>query len=931
MMLAPGARLGLYEIVAPLGAGGMGEVYRARDTRLNRDVAIKILPEIVAHDTDRVARFIREAQTLAALNHPNIAQIYGVVEAAHGAAHVHALVMELVEGEDLLEVIARGPVPIPDAAPIAKQIAEALEAAHEQGIIHRDLKPANIKVRADGTVKVLDFGLAKAVGGTTAQSRRLSGAGVTSVARSAADDAVSGSSPADSPTVLSPGVTALGSVVGTAAYMSPEQARGKAVDKRSDVWAFGCVLYEMLSGVRAFEGRDTTEIIAAIIKTEPNWGMIPADASPRLVTVASRCLVKERRERVSDFSVVRFMLDGPMADSPSAVTRPAAKRGASAVWKISSLFLFIAAATAVIGWYRQRAEPAAVARFEILAPELSAFAAGTRRGAMAAVSPDGSTLAFVAADASGKSSLFVRPVNSLTANPVAGTEGASFPFWSPDSRFIGYSVPGKLMKIPATGGPAHTLCPLSGTAIVARGAAWSRDGFIVFNNGQAPLFRVSASGGPAAPIGKLQPGETSRQFPSLLPDGDHVLYFSTATLQAAGGLWITSLATGDTTRLIGADTGGLFVPGWDYLLFGRQGTLLAQPFDPQSLRLKGDPVPVAEHVETGAVPGIVAFSLSDTGVLAYGVGNAADTAFRLAWVDRRGQEIAAVDPPGWYRGVELSPDGNRIAAHRHDGDGGDIWVMDQARATTARFTFDASQDNSSPAWSCDGGRIAYASLRAGKWCLYVKPSNGTGIEERVYESNAGDVLAIQPLSWAPDGRALLFAVFNRTTLWDIWLLSLSEGPKAEPLLQEPTVERHGQISPDGKWVAYMSRETGTNEIYVRGLPPVAGKWAVSTGGGTVPRWRGDGRELFYLAGGKLMAVDVSADGTAFETGTPEALFEFSHSNVTHADYFPYAATRDGRKFLVTRELPSRAVDARQTPVVVVLNWFEELRARESAR
>ena len=930
MQIAPGSRVGAYEIVSPLGAGGMGEVYRARDTKLNRDVAIKILPDVVAHDTGRVARFIREAQTLAALNHPNIAQIYGVVEAAHDAAHVHALVMELVEGEDLLEVIARGPVPIPDAVPIAKQIAEALEAAHEQGIVHRDLKPANIKVRADGTVKVLDFGLAKAARGASPHVRSPSGAELTSVAQSA-DGSVAGSNSADSPTVLSPGVTALGSVLGTAAYMSPEQARGKAVDKRSDVWAFGCVLYEMLTGVRAFEGRDSTEIIAAIIKTEPDWRLIPADAPPRLVTVASRCLVKERRERVSDFSVVRFMLDGPLTDSVPAVSRPAATSGASSMWRLSTLLLLAAAAAAAAGWYLQRAEPAAVARFEILAPEASQFAAGTRRGAMAAIAPDGSTLAFVAADASGKTSLFVRRVDSLAASPVAGTEGASFPFWSPDSRFIGFSVPGKLMKVPATGGPVQTLCPLSGAAIVARGAAWSRDGFIVFNNGQAPLFRVSASGGPAAPIGTLQPGETSRQFPALLPDGNHLLYFSTATLQAAGGLWVTSLATGESKRLLGTDTGGLFVPGWDYLLFGRQGTLLAQPFDPTALTLKGDPVPVAEHVETGAVPGIVAFSLSDTGVLAYGVGNAADTAFKLAWVDRRGQEIGAVDPPGWYRGVELSPDGTRIAAHRHDGDGGDIWVMDQARGTTSRFTFDASQDNSSPAWSHDGGRIAYASLRAGKWCLYVKPSNGSGTEQRLYESNAGDVLAIQPAGWAPDGRSLLFAVFDRTSLWDIWLLSLAGAPKAEPLLQEPTVERHGQISPDGKWLAYMSRETGTNEIYVRGLPPLAGKWAVSTGGGTVPRWRGDGRELYYLAGGNLMAVDVSVDGAAFGTGTPRALFAFSHSNVTHADYFPYAVTRDGRKFLVTRELPSSAGDARQTPVVVVLNWFEELKAKVPVR
>jgi Tol biopolymer transport system component len=911
MALSTGARVGPYEIVSPLGAGAMGEVYRARDPRLNRDVAIKFLPDAFAQEAGRVARFTREAQTLAALNHPNIAQIYGVVDEPVTGAHVHALVMELVEGEDLSAVIARGPMPPAEAVPVARQIAAALEAAHEQGIIHRDLKPANVKVRADGTVKVLDFGLAKAV-----------------------DPAGSGIDPATSPTITAR--THVGMLIGSAAYMAPEQARGKAVDKRADIWAFGIVLYEMLTGRRAFEGEETSDVLAAVLRQEIDWTALPSTTPPHVVRLLERCLEKDRTARVPDASVVRFMLDAPAVTSGlppllRSAGRASSRRDTSTIWKAATAVLLLTTLAGIGAWYRQHPIGSPVVRFQVLAPDTTTFTAGTRRAAIAAMSPDGLTLAFSATDTSGKRQIWLRPVDSLVARPLAGTEGGTFPFWSPDSRSIGYSVPGTLMKIGVTGGPPQTLCALSGPTIVSRGAAWTRDGVIVFNNGQGPLYRVSAAGGQATAIGQLTPGETGRQFPSALPDGDHVLYFATASLQAVGGLYVTSLKTGESKRVLSADTGAVFVPQGGYLLFGRQGMLLAQAFDLKTLSVMGEPFPVAEHLETAAVPGIAAFSVSDTGDLAYGIGVAGDAGFELAWVDRQGRSVGIAGPRGPYRGIDLAPDDSRIAAHRHEGDGGDIWLTDLARGTTARFTFDASQDNSSPAWSRDGSRLAFAALRHGKWGVYAKPSDSSSSEERLFEADSPGVLTIEPMSWAPDGESLLMAVFDRETQWDLWLLSLAGARTAAPLLQTTTFERHGQVSPDGKWIAYMSRETGTNEIYVRSMPPATGKWAVSTGGGTVPRWRGDARELFFLAGGRMMAVDVDPSGSAFSAATPRPLFEYGNSNITHADYFPYAVTADGSRFLISRELEAAVGDSRQDPVVVVLNWAQELQGKAAAR
>ena len=904
MPLSAGARLGFYEILSAIGAGGMGEVYRARDTKLNRDVAIKVLPALFANDAERLGRFTREAQTLASLNHPNIAAIYGIEEsnpsAGAGQAAFRALIMELVEGEDLSVHIARGPMPIADALPIARQIVEALEAAHELGIVHRDLKPANIKVRTDGTVKVLDFGLAKAMD--------LAGE--------------SGADAANSPT-LSVHATGRGTILGTAAYMSPEQARGRPVDKRSDVWAFGCVLYEMLTGTRAFDGEDATEIISAVVKSEPDWNAFPAGVPAHVRAVVTRCLVKDRKARIPDLSVVRFMLDGPIAAEAPAGAAPAPQRRSAMIWKAATFLFVLTTLAGGAAWYLGRSATPAVVRFLVSAPDNATFTLVGRPAAMPAISPDGRTLAFTAQDANGKRLLWVRPIDSLAAQPLVGTDGAGPPFWSPDSRSIGYAVPGKLMKIAATGGPPQTLCTLSGPTIITRGGAWNRDGVIVFNNGPAPLYRVSSAGGQATPIGQLSAGESARQFPSFLPDGRHVLYHASGSDEVSG-LYVTSLDTGESKRVLESTTGGIYAPQSGHLLFVRQGTLLAQPFDPKTLTLAGEPVPIAERVESAAVNGLVAFSLSDTGVLAYGIGAAAGAGFEMVWVDRQGKVTGTAGPPGQYRGLDLAPDGSRVAAHRHDGEGGDIWLTDLSRGTTSRFTFDATQDNSSPSWSPDGSRIAFSSIRAGKRGVYVRPANNAGDEERLFEADAAVLMEPVPLRWTPDGRSLLFGMYDPKTLKDLWLLPVSGEQKAAPLLRTPFSEHHGQISPDGKWLAYMSNETGVDEIYVQPASPGAGKWSISTGGGVVPRWRGDSRELFYMAGGKMMAVDVTANGSAFEAGTPKALFDHVTVNAAHSDYFPFAVTKDGQRFLISRRTSSAAEESTQAPIVVVLNWMQGL-------
>ncbi len=926
----------------------MGEVYRAHDTKLNRDVAIKILPELFARDPDRIARFQREAQLLAALNHPNIAAIYGLEEAkpsmtstgsgqapsaSSGQAAINFLVLELVEGPTLAERLSHvgralsGPPGEPDpigsgllpteALSIARQVADAFEAAHEKGIIHRDLKPANIKVRDDGVVKVLDFGLAKAM-----------------------DSVAQGFSPAiatNSPTLTVQGTEA-GVILGTAAYMSPEQAKGRTADKRSDVWSFGCVLYEMLTGKRAFEGEDVSDTLANVLKSEPDWHALPPEVSEPIRTLLKRCLVKDRHARISDIAVAKYVLadggsagpalrtveggpgPGTVAVQPTSVPRGLLIRAATAALVAAA----IAGGTA--WWYASRPLAVSVTRFFVYPPEKNTFATfsltTTGVGTNVVISPDGSKLAFTARDSSGKVLLWIRPIDSLTAQPLPGTDDARYPFWSPDSRFIAYFAQQKLLKITASGGPPQTLCTIG--IDVNRGGTWSRDGTIVFSSGQGrTLSRVSSAGGQPSEFTRLPNGQTGHLFPWFLPDGRHVLFYATATSDDVAGVYVGSLDAAESKRLAGADTAAVYDSQKGHVLFVRQGTLLAQPFNPKTLAFTGESFPIAERVESPVFPGFAAFSVSNNGILAYGVGAGSAAGLQMAWFDRQGKQVETVGPPGNYRGLDLAPDGKRVAAHRHDGNGGDIWVTDLSRSTTSRFTFDASQENSSPIWSPDGTRIVYGSIHNGKGGLYQKLANNVGTEERLTESNSMAV----PVSWSPDGSAIVYEVDDPKTTRDFWVLPLSGDRKPSPLLRTPFAESHGQISPDGKWLAYYSNETGRVEVYVHPFPAGAGKWQISTNGGLFPRWRRDGHELFYMSqngGGKMMSVDIRSSGSTFEASTPRELFDSPYVAVPHGasavyPYHNYAVSADGQRFLIPHPTSSDTANLTM-PIVVVENW-----------
>ena len=906
MALPIGTRVGPYEITGVLGAGGMGEVYRARDARLGRDVALKVLPEVFATDPERLARFEREAQVLAALKHPNIGAIYAIED--------RALVLELVEGETLADRIARGPIPLDEALPIATQIAEALQAAHEQGIIHRDLKPTNIKVAPDGSVKVLDFGLAKLT-----ESGGASRAGDT---REAALAHLS-----MSPTLTSPAATGLGVILGTAAYMAPEQAKGRPADKRSDVWAFGCVLFEMLTGKRAFDAEDVSDTLALVLKGEPQWTRLPAALTSSVRVLIPACLEKDQRLRLTDFSGVLFVLSHQSELTSTVVVpvSPDARRRSRRYALIATMALVSVVVGAGI-WLAMRPVAPQVARFWVAAPEQSSFVTGLRSGTSVAISPDGQTLAFSARDEAGKTMIWLRSIDAVTARPLAGTDGAQFPFWSPDSKFIGYFTQDKLLKIAAAGGPPQMLC----TVVLGRGGTWNPEGEIVYGENTGPLYRVPASGGTPVAITTLDNSVQDHRFPSFLPDGRHLLYFPTLTTGTLG-VWVLSLDSGETKRLLDTETGAVYDARNRLLLFGRQGVLMAQPFDSERLTVAGDPFPVAEQLESGVYGGVVSFSVANNGTLAYGTGSAMTNGIRLIWVDRTGRVVGNVGPIANYREPELAPDGRRLAVKRRESatvpvDTGDIWITDLPRDTTSRFTFDSAQSNSAPIWSPDGNRIAFASLRGGKWGLYVKPWNGTGSEQRLLEANP----VTAPVSWSPDGQSIVYVTVGATTATDLWLMPLSGDRKPTALVATRFNENRGQVSPDGHWFAYDSNESGQSQVYVRPFPSGDGKWQVSSAlAAYYPRWRGDGRELFYMdavTGGKLMAVDVKMNGTALEIGTPRVLFDSGYANlggervITHA----YAVTPDGQRFLIPR-LASNSQPERSSPIVVTLNWNQTVK------
>lgn len=890
-MLTVGTRLGPYEVTVKIGEGGMGQVYRATDTTLGRQVAIKILPDALASDPERLARFEREAKTLASLNHPHIAAIHGFEK----SGGLHALVMELVEGDDLSQRISRGAIALDEALPIAKQIAEALEAAHEQGIIHRDLKPANIKVRSDGTVKVLDFGLAKAV--EAGGAGQTGGAGRENLSMS--------------PTMMSPArLSGVGVILGTAAYMSPEQAKGRAVDKRCDVWAFGAVLFEMLTGTRAFAGEGISETLARVIERDPDWNRLPAQVSPALRTYLERCLQKDPRERIRDIGDVRLALAGAfettVPHTPASVPS-AARRGRRAWIAVAVAAVVILALASPATLYFRRAAPVSdLTRLELATPP-------TSDPVSMALSPDGRQIASVASGEGGPR-LWVRRFDQAAATALPGTEGAAYPFWAPDGRAIGFFADGKLKRIDLSGGAPQALAD----APSGRGGAWSADGVIVFTpNSSNGLLSIRDTGGPTVEVTKLQRGENSHRWPQFLPDGQHFLFLVALGRLETRGTYVGSLEGGTATRVVQDDTAAVFAPP-DLLLVVRQGVLMALRFDPVRAAVSGDPVPVAQSVGADTTVERGAFTVSATGVLAHRPGGSQRR--QLVWMDRAGHPLGTVGSSDGSAPANpaLAPDGQRAALQRSVQGNTDIWLMD-ARGVLSRFTFDPSVEGN-PVWSPDGRRLAFRSGRNGAYDLFEKAASGAA-DERPLLVTPGNK---SPQDWSPDGRTLLYTVASAKTGSDLWALPLDGDKKPFPILQSAFNEMDAQFSPDGHWIAYESNQSGPTEIFVRAFPDRGGQWQVSTAGGTQPGWRADGKELFYVSGdGHMMAARMAtaADGQALTPGAPVALFAVrlpTGTTVAGAPYVrrpQYAVSRDGR-FLV-----NSAPDADATPpIAIVLNW-----------
>jgi len=880
MPLSVGDKLGPYEILAPLGAGGMGEVYRARDSKLNRDVAIKVLPAAFANDAQYMARFAREAQVLASINHPNIATLYGLEQGA--------LVMELVAGADL-----HGPLPLEEAIPIARQIAAGLEAAHERGIVHRDLKPANIKVTPSGQVKLLDFGLAVA-----RSSRPVSG------------------DPTESPT-LSLAMTQAGMILGTAAYMSPEQARGKPVDKRADIWAFGVVLYELLTGKRLFEGEDLTETLASVVKDTPDLGKLPPSTPAHILRLLDRCLRKDPNTRLRDIGEARVALDEPEpVVAPQTVVPQAEARAAWLPWAMTAVAAVAALGLGYIAFRHTTEEAPRVVKVSVLPPEKATYPV---HEAVPAISPDGRHVAF-SAIVDGKLSLWVRDLDALTPRPLAGTDEAVFPFWSPDSRFIGFFARNKLLKIELAGGPPLTIC--EGIVGTGRGATWSASGTIVFAaNARSGLFRVPAAGGTAMQLTELDKSlnESVHWYPWFLPDGRHFLYTARAGDAEQSVVYVADVDAKDPARsrrkAVAANSEAMYAPP-GYLLFLRERTLMAQPFDAGRGETTGDAVPVAEQVDHAAGLTMGSFMVAQSGALAY-ISGGGDSDRQFSWLDRSGKEMAKVGVPGSYTDFRLSPDEQRIAFERTDPQSRnlDIWVMDLARGVMSRLTFESTL-NTFPVWSPDGLRILYAGNRPGAHNLYMKAATGAGQEETLLKPGTPNA---RGTSWSRDGRFVMYqtgGVGAKTGL-DLWIAPQFGDRKPLPYLQTQFNERDGAFSPDGRWVAYVSDESGRYEIYVQAFPLSGAKFQVSAGGGVEPTWRRDGSELFYRsADGNLVAVPVKS-GATFEVGAPRPLFRIPSAATSNPfDSYIYASSNDGQRFLVA----ANPGGEKTAPITVVLNW-----------
>jgi len=876
MAIPSGTKFGSYEIVMPLGAGGMGEVYQAHDSKLGRDVAIKVLPEAFAHDPERLARFQREAKMLAALNHPNIATIYGLEQ----SGSTSYLVMELVAGEDLAQRIRRsGAVPLDEALGIARQIAEALEAAHEKGIIHRDLKPANVKVTPEGKVKVLDFGLAKAF-----------------------EDDPSTGDMSNSPT-LSMAATMQGVVLGTAGYMAPEQARGKRVDKRADIWAFGVVLYELLTGKRLFDGEDVAHTLAAVIMQKPDLSAAPAQVLPLL----QRCLEKDPRKRLRDIGDMELLLrEAPV--EPAAPSSPLSSIAANKVaWGVAALLAVIALGVSLVHF---REVPPANPGLNLSVPLPANSLAG-----FVALSPDGGRMVLEIIS-QGITQLWYRSLDSAQLQLLPGTDGARGPFWSPDSKYFGFFADGKLKTMPATGGPPQILC--DGTGVVADGT-WSRKGVILFSStgAGAPLRRVNAAGGACTAVTNPE-GGNAYSFPQFLPDGNHFVYQVRGGDETRRGLYVAALDNISPRRLLADESSAVFVPSttgknYGYLLFLRRTDLMAQPFRAETLDFAGDAFPIVSDASLNA-NGAISATASVNGILAYEA-NFARTA-QLTWLDRSGKELSKVGAVQEVRSISLSPDGLFAATVR--GNYQAIWLHDLQRGGESRFISPAL-GVSSPVWSPDGSQIVYGAGTD----MYLKNANGGSKEMLLLQ----DENIKRPSDWSSDGRYLIYTEVDAKGQGDIWYLPdpLNKSGDRKPVKFQGTeaVESQGQLSPDGRWLAYVSNESGEYEVYVRPFPSGPGRWKISSNaaGNREPRWRRDGKELFFLDDRvpikRVMSVSVqSAKGGEFQAGTPQALFDFRAIGVIPTgNSFLYSPSADGQRFLVFA-LPGDAMPT----VNILTNW-----------
>ncbi len=884
MVFAAGTKLGIYQIQALLGVGGMGEVYQARDTRLNRDVAFKVLPREFAGDEQRMARLTREAQVLASLNHPRIASIYGLEE----FGGTRTLVMELVPGLTLADRIAAGPIPLEEALPVAGQIAEAIEYAHERGVVHRDLKPANVKLKPDGAVKVLDFGLAKAV-----------------------DDGSAAADPSTSPT-SSRLASREGVILGTAAYMSPEQAKGKTVDRRTDIWAFGCVLFEMLAGRKAFEGETVSETLAAVLRGEPDWTALPKTTTAEIRTLLERCLRKDIRSRLQSIGDARIALEESAverdagASVPSDSGAPRLRPSLIASWTIPGLLLGILLTWAWTTLRAPRPEPAAVERLMI-------DGISSNLNSPAALSPDGQLIAFAKVErATRTSGIYVRRMDSFDSRLLPGTESGRSPFFSPDGTWIAYAGVRGLMKVPVRGGAAQFICPASSDAE----GAWGPDGTIVLANGVRDgktwhgLLRVSSAGGEPRVLTTPDPnkGERVHSLPAFLPGGGTVLF--TVRTDTDYRVDAVSLRTEEERTIMQSASAAKYSPT-GHLLYQAQPApdLAAVPFDLDRLKVRGSPVVLVSGVESGTFEGRMAYDLAGNGTLIYTLGSATYQSRSVVWVDRHGAVAPVLKETGTWAQPRVSPDGQHLLLREVKTDC-DLWSYDLKRQVLTRLTFDS--DNHDPVWLPDGRHISYV-IPAGSPLGVVERSVDGGGPPTLLFSNSRDY---RPISWSADGRMLALTKHEKNTN-EIWVFSRDDRQSPKPFIQGRFNAEEPQFSPDGRLLAYSSDESGRVEIYLRPYPGPGGIMQISNEGGDSPLWSRDGRELFYMSQGKMMAVAVRTR-PELSASAPAVLFQGTFSDDIGSEYDLAA---DGKRFVIIRPPES----APSSGILVVLNYFSELK------